>query len=138
MSAFLVNPFHLDALVTWGALQGVRYYGPGVRLVEFRDAAAHVAELLREANVGKMRGLYGDKLPPVEAYAYHFERDARFLAPVQIIKAVHCLDYQCCDAKDWGGAEARTALIALEQAAIRMLPGYELAQWELTPEGVRP
>lgn len=122
-------------------MRGVRYYRTippfGPMLVEFQNEPERIALMLRAANVRAVTQAYGDKHQKPEPYAYRPDPGAAHfaIAPVQIIKAVHCLDYQCRDSKGWIGCEARTALIALEQAAIRALPGYEPAQWELRREG---
>jgi hypothetical protein len=53
------------------------------------------------------------------------------MAPIQVIRAAHCLEYQSCECEDWQETEACAALMGLVDAAARALPGYEQANWEL-------
>ncbi len=54
--------------------------------------------------------------------------------PVQTLKACNCYDYQSCEARDWEESEAYAYIQALKEAAIRVLPGYDDAEWEITAE----
>lgn len=49
--------------------------------------------------------------------------------PVQVMKAIACLSYQSCEHPGWQTSEAHSFLRALEQCAIRALPGYDDAEW---------
>jgi hypothetical protein len=62
---------------------------------------------------------------------YCFTYAARPLSPVQLIKAVHCLDYQSCETEDWETTLAWRICQAVVSAAIGRLPAYEAAAWEI-------
>jgi hypothetical protein len=51
--------------------------------------------------------------------------------PVAILKAVGSLEYQSCEHPDWMASEAYSILQQIKSAAIRMLPGYDDADWEI-------
>ena len=49
--------------------------------------------------------------------------------PVQVLKAVACLDYQSCEYEGGRDSTARKILNLVEDAAVSALPGYEDAEW---------
>jgi hypothetical protein len=49
--------------------------------------------------------------------------------PVQVIKAIHCYEYQSCEHPGWKDSQARAFVDALESKAVQALPGYEDAAW---------
>lgn len=49
--------------------------------------------------------------------------------PVQVIKAIHCYEYQTCEHPEWEQSQAFAFCKHLERAAIDVLPGYEDAEW---------
>ncbi len=65
------------------------------------------------------------------AASYRFAYSARPLSPVQLIKAVHCLDYQSCETEDWESSIAWRICRAIIAAATGRLPGYDRAKWEI-------
>ena len=61
--------------------------------------------------------------------------------PVQLIKLIHCLDYQSREHGEWDGSLARKILAALEDHLIIELPGYQDAPWGIDDDyqpGQRP
>jgi hypothetical protein len=53
---------------------------------------------------------------------------------VQIIKAVRCLEYQSCEHPGWEESAACRLLRAIiGDDATRNLPGYDEAEWQITP-----
>ena len=133
MSCILVNDYHLDALVTWGAARGVSWYRPSAqRHIDIRGNEAEAAELLHAANAAAFRERYPHAADPILPHRYR-ARAVAWLPAVQIVKACDCLAYQSDSWIDWPGSEAFRVLDAIRDAAIRALPGYDAAAWELRP-----
>jgi hypothetical protein len=144
MSCFIVNDYHVNALVAWGLRHGaVVGISP--------DALAH---MLACANRAAFAERYMDDPGLVPFAGFDRSVDPSHLAPVAIVKACDCLDYQCSDWSSWSGAGSEPAahLAAIRAAALalamagrgiaarssaggldygRELPGYDAAAWEL-------
>jgi len=130
MSCFIVNDYHVNALVTWAALQRVPldYSAP--------VAAELLAAANRRAFAQRYEGRYQDESP---AFGGYQAVDVSELLPVGIVKACDCLAYQSSDWTGWDASEAAELLRAIRSAACCMvkgpqfhrLPGYEAAAWEL-------
>ncbi len=137
MSCFIVNDYHLRALVTWAEL----------RRVALPYSAPVSCELLAVANrrafAERYQGRYQDEVPTFGGYQVAALGE---LLPVDIVKACDCLDYQACDWSGWDASEAaavlreiRAAAVAVAAAMLRLpgnpegreLPGYDAAAWEL-------
>jgi hypothetical protein len=89
MSAFIVSHKHIDALIS-AMLDARMFYWDGHnRVYVTRDNAEEVGRILLEENVRSVLYRYGGRIGD------------RPRPPVQIIKAVHCLDYQSCETEDW-------------------------------------
>jgi hypothetical protein len=149
MSCFVVNDYHVNALVAWGLRHGAIV---GIS----PDALAHMLACANRAAYAER--YQGDQVEPFEG----FDRsvDPSHLAPVAIVKACDCLDYQCSDWSSWSGigSEPAAHLAAIRAAALAMamaghgiaagpnaggldygreLPGYDAAAWHLDePEPV--
>jgi len=85
--------------------------------------------LLRE-NHRSVQHRYDEGPKAVLADPYAFKRYRGKLDPIQVLKAVSCLEYQSCEGPEWGRSEAFAFLRTLEGWAIHALPGYEEAEWE--------
>jgi len=132
MSAFICTDYHINALVNWASLAGVTYYtGFERRSVRFREEA--VTTLLAEANMAGVNERYDENNVSTHTY----ESFAPDITPVQVLKAVDCLDYQCCEWAHWEDSNARRVVEAIRDEAIRKLPGYDAAEWELIDDGRR-
>ena len=143
MSCFVVPDFHVSALVSWAVAQGVA-------LDASPDAVAHMlASANRRAFSQRYAGRYDSELVPFGG----LDRSAGVaLAPVAIVKACDCLDYQACDWSTWTDSDAFGYLVAIRRAAValadpagnpsaigRGLAGYDAAAWcldEPEPEPV--
>ena len=138
MSCFVVSDFHVNALVAWGLRHGAIV---GIS----PDALAH---MLASANRAAYAERYQDD-DQVEPFA-GFDRsvDPSHLAPVAIVKACDCLEYQCSDWSSWSGAGSEPAahLAAIRANALARaaggrylgpdasaydMPGYAAAAWHL-------
>jgi hypothetical protein len=134
MSCFVVNDYHVSALVAWAVRAGV------LPDAVSPDALAHdLAEANRAAFHERYAGDYADEVTPFEG----LDRSAgAALAPVAIVKACDCLAYQCSDWAAWAASEAAAHLAAIRATAQaqclagryypeprRDLPGYDDAPW---------
>lgn len=145
MSAFLVAPEHIQQLVLFShgrvgrdALTWMGYADEG-------DRDEKLASLLALANLRSMRHRYPNdpsmSAADDEAYiracvpvVFHMCQ----LTPVQVLKAIGCLDYQSCEVPDWRDTLACRALEALKDAAISMLPGWNEAAWAIDATKLQP
>jgi len=138
MSAFVVGNDHINALLNWAIHHQVSYYLPAtkerVQITAF--SATEVGQILLDANERSVGIRYPDdhEMPRghSEAFAFKLCGLPRLKSAVQIIKACHCLDYQCCEADDWEGTIAHRIMSAILSAATHEVPGYAAAQWEIT------
>jgi hypothetical protein len=133
MSCFVVPDFHINVLVNWaaraGALKGIS-----------PDALAHMLACAnRAAFAERYEGRYQDEIQLFEGLDRAAFAD---LAPVAIVKACDCLDYQASDWSLWNDSDAFGHLVAIRRAAVAMaapggdpsasghaLPGYDAAAW---------
>ena len=133
MSCFVVSDFHVSALVSWAVAQGVT-------LDASPDAVAHMlASANRCAYSERYAGRYDSEISPFGG----LDRSAGVdLAPVAIVKACDCLDYQASDWSPWTESDAFGHMVAIRRAAValvdptgnpsasgRDLPGYDAAAW---------
>lgn len=129
MSAFLVSDDHITAVCTFACdprnlcsvwLNGRRERAAGRHLDMFR--------MLKQANLDSLTARYGD--PATEA-------DARLgrlvLSPIEVVKAVDCLAYQCCEVDEWDETDAARTLESIRGAAITKVAGYDEAPWGIEP-----
>lgn len=128
MSAFIVNDYHINALVTYGVQRKAEYWTGKERVYFSEDTAWALASKLYRANVQSVNRRYkertrstGFKYTPVNISQ---------LSPADIVKACDCLDYQSCERLEWDRSQARKALQAIREEAIRVLAGNSSA-WEL-------
>ena len=136
MSCFVVNDYHVNALVAWAVRQGLPMGAVSP------DALAHE---LASANRAAFAARYA--MPqPFEGFDFELV-DASHLVPVAVVKACDCLEYQASDWPSWRESEACAHLAAIRAAALAMvtggryldpdanaydLPGYRAAAWELS------
>jgi hypothetical protein len=125
MSAFICNDSHITAL----AVYAVRH-----RILGLTDAKP-IGEMLHAENVASVNYRYAEATKPAFAMcewaAFHpFSR-------VQIVKAANCLEYQSCEHPAWEASDAcklvRAIIGDIGDDASRNLPGYDEAQWEISP-----
>lgn len=144
MSCFVVNDYHVAALVAWGLRAGA------IPAAVSADAVAHeLASANRAAFSERYAGRYDSELVPFGG----LDRSAGAeLDPVAIVKACDCLAYQASDWTAWDSSEAAAHLAAIRAAALarclggrylpdteaRTLPGYDAAAWELAEPEPEP
>ncbi len=133
MSAFVVS----DKTIA-GMLQATRqdHYGVYVywnnesKRIHNHDTSVAAQVLVDEnyRSVNYRSGLYGHET--VESHTYS-DPYVEPLELIQIIKLCNCYAYQSCETDDWKETEAYAICDALKETAIRALPGYENAEWEI-------
>jgi hypothetical protein len=129
MSCFSVSDKHISAILGWACREGInagwhsnpgRYaYKPGLEQEAF--------DLLRQANTASVNARYSEEHEPLGTYTLK----APQLRPIEVIKAIDCLAYQC---DEWEGFEDSTAnkiLQGIKAAAITRLPGYDASKWAI-------
>jgi hypothetical protein len=132
MSCFVVNDYHVSALVAWAIRQGLD-------MDASPDSVAHaLASANRRAYSERYQGRYDSELVAFGGLDRSAGAD---LAPVAIVKACDCLDYQASDWSRWNDSDAFGYLVAIRRAAValadpaavaasgRALPGYDSAPW---------
>ena len=130
MSAFVVSDKHINSMLTWAnrKMDGISYGG---RIYSFKDTEhlqLMAQEMLNEnyRSVNFRYAHYGYTEP--HEITFKFERGCD---AVQIIKACHCFNYQCCETEDWDQSFAYRINEYILSSATRFLPGYDDAQWEI-------
>jgi hypothetical protein len=126
MSAFICNNSHITALAVFAARN---------RILGWTDAN-QIGEMLHAENVKSVNYRYGETTEPdvamCEWAAFHP------FSQVQIIKAARCLHYQSCEHPGWETSDACRLLEAIiGDDTTRNLPGYDGADWEITPPAAR-
>lgn len=132
MSAFIVGHDHIDALLTFATAEQATSNG-----VEITTAnATEIGRILLTENERSVSHRYpGDgDLPGTigeEAAGYTFRPVTGVLAPLVILKACECFDYQSCETDDYRESEACRIVDVIRSRAISRLPGYSDARgWE--------
>jgi hypothetical protein len=135
MSCIVLSDYHVSALVAWAVAHGVD-------LDTSPDAVAHMlAGANRRAFSDRYAGRYDSELVPFGG----LDRSAGVdLAPVAIVKACDCLDYQASDWSRWTDSDAFGYMCTIRRAAValadpagnpsapgRSLAGYDAAAWTL-------
>lgn len=130
MSCFTVTDNHLSAIIGWACRAnlnagwvenpGRHAYRPGME--------QEAVDILHAANVRSVNARY--RLANIPAGAV-FQVNAPKLLPVEVIKACDCVEYQCTEWDEFEGSDAQKLLRDIQCAAIRALPGYEAAAWDI-------
>lgn len=132
MSAYIVHPAHINALVSWAEGQhspAVSYYWQG-RHRPIAGDGDRIAAVLHAENVRSVNHRYAEH-DPAHGHVYAPE-GGRDRSAVEILKAIDGYEYQACECPDYAETEANAICTALRNAAIHRLPGYDAADWEIT------
>lgn len=133
MSAFIVNETHIDALVTYAVNKRASYWDEinqtRVDITTFN--ADRIGQILHDENVRSVNYRYAET-DKSDEYRWHFY--TKPLSAAQVIKACDCLDYQSCETPDWEESTAWRILQEIKSTAMRHIPGYESAEWEISGE----
>ena len=129
MSAFVVSEGHINTLVSFGAggQNPASVYWER-RHISFRGNEQMLADVLMNANVEAVNTRYSDD---EQLTGCKFSRVCTVPAPVGILKACDCYDYQTCELADYEATLAAKIIEAVRAKAIRALPGYDAAKWAI-------
>ena len=122
---FIVSINHIDALTTF-AIDAQRK----CRIIFTIDPEREPDEFGRtlwNANVSAYNDWHRDNFEG----QYRYQEFHRILSPVEALKACDCYKYQCSKWGGWNTSKAKKLIEEIQGVAIRMLPGYEDAQWEI-------
>jgi hypothetical protein len=112
MSSWIVEKYHINALVTWAAANGVLHDGVPVKSNE-RAAA----KLLYAANVAGVNNRYNENTGA--RIAFKKIPEAVNFTPAVIAKSCACLDYQSCDIDSWETSAAKRLVDQILAATVR-------------------
>ena len=147
MSAYIVDREHIKYLVSAAAAgrEGRMSYYHNGKSTELRrddqDSLTKAGQMLWDANIESIQALYPDCRenmnnapgPVGETFIYAhgggFKDGRDGFEAAQVFKAANCYEYQSCEADTWKDSEAKAFIDALTAKYIRMLPGYEAAEW---------
>lgn len=120
MSAFIVSDDHIDFLVTYAI-------GGGPSRVS-GEQPQKLGQMLLEQNYRSVNWRYNDN---AAVPTYVFRPFTGPMTPVGILKACQCYDYQSCETEDYEKTDAARLVDAIRSKAIRSLPGWENAAYEV-------
>jgi len=135
MSAYIVSPKHINAIVFAGLYNSPSDYGVGY---VFRDevkyltaeTAQEVAQILYTANVRSVNYRYSER---TRSAGFVYEADMEFIGipPIAALKLIDGLSYQSCERKDWNKSEAKAILDGITSSLIGRVAGYSEAAWSI-------
>ena len=124
MSAFITSPNHIDAILTFAKENNIKF-------TPHFDSLDAVGQYLVNENYRSVNYRYGEhKKPP----KYIFRPYPRPLTSIEIIKTLHCLDYQCCELKKNSPRYNLIYKQILDYATYKIvhnLPEYQNAAWSI-------
>ena len=144
MSAFICSSLHIKTIAVYATEKNIDSYGGyALRNVDGngRDLsdATTVTQILMEENIKSVCYRYREEIKNYNAYMEQTKvtnKEAaligmRAFSPVEVLKLIHCLDYQSCEHPDWRESLAYRILRAFERSLLRRLPGYDAAPWSI-------
>jgi hypothetical protein len=151
MSAFQVSPNHIGAILRWYLFDGCRMDDPRSWRSKHRadrDDAQEMAVCLALECYRSVSYRYSEFPTDLPGPIAFRNRPVvvnvrnlgvyRKLTAVECIKAVHCLEYQSCEHPEWNDSEARKLCQQIIDTAIRYLPGYDDAPWDIDDRAPNP
>ncbi len=133
MSAWVVSHVHINVLVA--ARHFVRQAQPAAKLCE--DLIdTDLGRMLWRENMISVAHCYPDKEETQidEAALANYQYEPMAATPVEVIKAVHCYQYQTCEHDGWAASDAKKYTDELVDDLTRLLPGYTVAPWAFGEE----
>jgi hypothetical protein len=130
MSAFIVSEKHIQAIVNYAVfkIKDVYFANGGKLDLRTPEDRNRLGQILWDANVESVNYRYTDNQP---YHKFEFRPTSEIMSPVQMIKALRCLNYQSCEIDDWNNRTACRLIESLILGTVRFLPGYEEAEWEI-------
>lgn len=128
MSAFIVNDYHINALVSYGIAHKAQLYTKDGWEYFNEDTAWALASRLYRANVCSVNRRYKERN---RTNGFKFQSvDVSGLTAADIVKACDCLEYQSREVGTWERSRARKTLQAIREEAVRALAAGSPV-WEL-------
>lgn len=132
MSAFVCSDMHISAIVKFAVENrvGVMVFGKQERCYAHENPAAWFKTLAR-ANSNAVNERHKDD--DDSAHKTLIASPLRsLLEPVKLLKLIDCLEYQCSSWSDYELSTAEAMCESIRAMAIRKLPGYEDAPWDVS------
>jgi len=128
MSAFICSDKHINTIVTWGSQYKVSaYHGVPGRTHEINGSEQEVAKELLAENTKSVNYRYNES-DPIEPIKYKLENP---VSAIEAYKLCQSLSYQSCEHPEWETSLAHAYIEAIQDEAIRRVPGYEFAKWSI-------
>lgn len=149
MSAFIVNPEHIAALVAYAQVPVLHCYNIHTKQ-EIINTPKNFCDVLAKANVNSVDAKYGHNNEHYSAeYLEHlmlFPKECldeleKFksligfygcpnLTDADIYNMAQCLEYQCCEVDNWTHTDAYWLIQAIKNAAAMKMASGAAVQWE--------
>jgi hypothetical protein len=151
MSAFLVSHDHIDALLSFAKDKRMKDRLAHYTGDQFADWTKIGSALLTE-NVRSLNTRYPDTIDNPEnmpgkigetydGYSFRYFQPFMHMQHVKkcvwVIKACDCFDYQACETEDYRESNAATIVNNIRREAVRCLPDYDAAPWEINRDRVK-
>lgn len=138
MSAYLVNPNHINQIVSWAKQPGrtINSYNPLTKK-RLPETAEDMAKCLAMANLLSVRARYEDA-DYFNNYLYDVTdivgkgKDYRLTA-ADIYNMCCCLSYQSCEVDDWIKTDAYWLIHNIKSTAGREMASNANQKWEYEP-----
>ena len=136
MSCFIVSDFHMDVI-----LDHFEHYHDDLCFYneetgywrEFKPSLIEdmtkLGNILMNKNIDAYNQRYNENIKKDQ---YKFHRHQEKFSTIQILKALHCYQYQASDAEDWERSNAKEIYYNLIDDALRMDSEYINAYWEMS------
>lgn len=116
MSAFIVNKKHIDYILSASLMN---------KYVVDYHSLDKTGQILINENFKSVNYRYNESHQP---YQYKFQQISN-IDVIQALKAIHCLEYQSCEHKNWNRSKAKKILNTIKENLIYSLPGYNECLW---------
>jgi len=128
MSAFIVNDYHINAIITYGVRNDAYYWTGTERIKLNEETAPALATKLYRANVQSVNRRYNERN---RSAGFQYQPvSISHLTAADIVRACDCLEYQSCERVEWERSQARKLLQAIRNEAVSVLTSNSQA-WEL-------
>ncbi|EPR5023110.1 hypothetical protein ACU6C7_006158 [Pseudomonas aeruginosa] len=125
MSVHVVSQLHISAILRFV----VAHAGFDLKDKVIQELANADGEILLRENVRSVFHRYRDM--DVKPAPFRLDLEAPTPSPVEVLKLIECLEYQSNASEDYFMTPAYRMLARIREKAVRALPGYNEAAWEL-------
>lgn len=143
MSAYLVNPNHINQIVSWAKQPGrnINSYNPLTK-ERLPETAEDMARCLALANLFSVKARYGDK-DYTDDVCLNYLNDVTdivgkgfdyYLTAADIYNMCSCLSYQSCEVDDWIKTDAYWLIHNIKSTAAGMMARNAKQKWEYEPK----